>query len=102
MQVLEYCPANSSDLNPIEMLWAVMAGKPVTANVGTQDEMFAEVERVWSEHDQGIIDGLVLSIKRWCELCRICGGKTISRLLSRASGTRVRRTSAQRRVSPHS
>jgi hypothetical protein len=29
--------------------------EPVTANVETEDEMFVEIERVWSELDQGMI-----------------------------------------------
>jgi hypothetical protein len=41
-------PATSPDLNSIEMLWAVIAWKLVTANVRTDDEMFAEVQRVWN------------------------------------------------------
>jgi hypothetical protein len=44
--------------------------------------MFAAVQRVGNELDQGMIDRLVPTFKRRCELCQICRGRTISQLLS--------------------
>jgi hypothetical protein len=52
------------------MLWAVIARKLVTANVRTEDEMFAGVQRVLNELGQSMIDRLVLSFKQRCELCK--------------------------------
>jgi hypothetical protein len=48
------------------------------ANVRTEDQMWAEVQRVWNELDQAMIERLVLRLKRRCELCKMCRGKTIS------------------------
>ena len=52
------CPIRPTpNPNPIEMLWLIER-QLVTAKCKTEDEMFDEIERVWNELDQGMIDGL--------------------------------------------
>jgi transposase len=60
MNVLEIWPPKAPVLNPIEMLWSIVGRKRVIANVKTEDEMFAEGERIWNELDQELSDRLVL------------------------------------------
>jgi hypothetical protein len=64
------------------MLWSIIGRKLVPLNVKNEAELFAEVERIWDELDQGMIDRLVKDFWRRCQLVKMVRGKTISQLLS--------------------
>jgi hypothetical protein len=56
VKVLEISPPKGPDLNPNERLWSNLGQELVTAKVKTEDEMFAEVERVWIGMVQDMMD----------------------------------------------
>ena len=82
MQILPGWPPNSPDLNPIEMLWAIIGRRLAGKDFHSEDEIFDEVDRIWDDLAQETIDGLVRSFRRRLELCLACGGNSISQLLS--------------------
>jgi hypothetical protein len=81
MQVLPGWPANSPDLNPIEMLWGII-GSRLAGFQAANEELLAEVIRIWRELDQSTIDGLCQDFARRLRLVIDCGGASISQLLS--------------------
>jgi hypothetical protein len=82
MQILAGWPANSPDLNPIEMLWSIIGHRLAGKEFATLDALFAEVKRIWDQLDQGMIDRLVDDFWRRCDLVIACNGSSISQLLS--------------------
>ena len=64
MKIVEGWPANSPDLNPIEMLWAVMKGQLKTRNPVDVAQLESFVEEIWDGIDQQVIDHLVSDFKR--------------------------------------
>ena len=82
MNILPGWPPNSPDLNPIEMLWAIIGRRLAGKDFGTTAELDAEVKRIWAELAQDTIDRLVQSFRSRLELCLACNGASISQLLS--------------------
>jgi hypothetical protein len=68
-------PPNSPDLNPIEMLWAIIGRRLAGKDFHTEKELGDEVT-------QASIDGLVESFRSRLELCLACTDASISQLLS--------------------
>jgi acetyl-CoA carboxylase beta subunit len=62
---------------------------------GTVDELYAGVERIWDEFDQGMMDRLVADFKRRLELVIAVHDRSISQLLS--PGIRARKTGGRGR-----
>jgi hypothetical protein len=75
-------PPNSPELNPIEMLWAIIDRRLAGKDVDTEKELGDEVKRIWDEVAQESIDGVVVSFCSRLELCLACDGASISQLLS--------------------
>ena len=72
-------PANSPDLNPIEMIWGIMKRKVKWKDtVRNGDEMFAELQRVWKEIENETINKLVLSFYDRCQIVLHMGGESAS------------------------
>ena len=69
MNILPGWPPNSPDLNPIEMLWAIIGRRLAGKDFGTTAELDAEVKRIWAELAQDTIDRLVQSFRSRLELC---------------------------------
>ena len=82
MKIVEGWPANSPDLNPIEMLWAVMKGQLKTRNPVDVAQLESFVEEIWDGIDQQVIDHLVSDFKRRLRLVVDMKGETISAMLS--------------------
>ena len=78
INVLPGWPPNSPDLNPIEMLWAVVKRKR-HAYPGTIEQ---QVLAAWESIDYETIDRLVSSFLHRCEMVLNAGGSSISQFLS--------------------
>lgn len=75
-------PANSPDLNPIEMLWSIMKKRVENRTALTKDELKAIVTEVWEEISQDLIDRLCLSFEYRLRLTIGMNGESISRDLN--------------------
>ena len=83
-------PPNSCDLNPIEVLWAIV--KKRVKRQDFADLPFAEaVVAAWDSIPQSTIDSLVKGFRHRCEMCVANRGKSISQHLS--SGREPQQTS---------
>ena len=78
VNVLPGWPPNSPDLNPIEMLWAIVKRKR-HAFPGT---IAQQVLAAWDSIEQGTIDRLVSDFRHRCEMVLNAGGCSISQYLS--------------------
>lgn len=79
-------PANSPDLNPIEILWAILKSKVSIYNPSTKQELIELIKRTWDEIPQTLIDKLCLSFEGRLRLCLEMEGDSISRFLSLSEG----------------
>jgi hypothetical protein len=82
MQILPGWPPNSADLNPIDLLWAIIGRRLAGKDFHSEDEIFAEVDQIWKELSQDSINLLVRSFRHRLELCLKVNGNSISELLS--------------------
>jgi transposase len=56
-------PAQSPDLNPIEILWDAVECQIRGHTYSNGHELFSAIEQAWSKIDQSIIDRLINSMK---------------------------------------
>jgi hypothetical protein len=75
-------PPNSPDLNPIEMLWAIMKGRIKWSEIHDRDEAIAKITDAWNAIDMSVINSLCLSFSRRVQLMIAARGETIQPLLS--------------------
>ena len=75
-------PPNSPDLNPIEMVWAVMKIQLRKQQVETEEEFNKTLCDVWEALQEEAIDGLVRSFLHRCEMVRNLNGASVSAFLS--------------------
>lgn len=81
-------PPNSPDLNPIELLWAIMKKRVAVAQRGkeiTKQELIEILHTVWEEISQELIDNLCNSFEGRLRLCSEFSGNSISRHLNLSS-----------------
>jgi hypothetical protein len=82
LTLLLYWPANSPDLNPIEMIWAVMKRRLNDVQATTKEEFKAVVQEVWDKLDiEKVINPLVDSFERRIDVMQRLGGQSIQRHL---------------------
>jgi transposase len=80
--ILPGWPPNSPDLNPIEIVWAIMKLRIKKLRPKTRGELIQVINTVWNELNQEVLDRLVLSFRRRLELVRKARGRSISPYLS--------------------
>jgi transposase len=80
-QILGGWRANSPDLNPIEMLWAILKHSVAALEPKTIDELKQVLLQAWNTIPQRTIDGLCQSFEDRVHLCRDMGGESISKML---------------------
>jgi transposase len=75
-------PPNSPDLNPIEIVWAIMKQRVKKENPKTKEELIKIIKQVWEELDQEVLNRLVLSFTRRLRLVLDVRGRSISQYIS--------------------
>jgi hypothetical protein len=76
--VLTGWPANSPDLSPIEMCWAVLKNVVAVLNPQTLEELATALETAWDGILPETIDKLCRSFRTRLVMCRDTEGKSIS------------------------
>lgn len=71
-------PANSPDLNVIEILWAIIKSRLDTTNIKNEMELFKEVERIWNEIPIETINLLVKSFYVRLQACLRYNGESLN------------------------
>ena len=74
-------PPNSPDLNPIELLWAILKRSVAEAFPRNKKELVEILEKTWNNISQSLIDKLCLSFENRLILCNEMNGLSISRFL---------------------
>ena len=84
-RVLYGWPANSCDLSPIEMIWAIMKNYLQSSEIqpNNQEELEIMLLQIWEFNiTQDLIDDLILSFENRLVMCRDLYGGSISQFLS--------------------
>jgi transposase len=81
-QLLPYWPANSCDLNPIEMLWGIIKRKLNWAEVKTLGEAIQIIMDAWNAIPMAVINALCGSFDERLQMMRDLGGASIQPFLS--------------------
>jgi hypothetical protein len=79
-------PANSPDLNPIEMLWAILKRAVEKQRPKTLVDLQTTLAIVWNNIPQAVVDKLCLSFEHRLRLCREMKGESIGHLLNTCGG----------------
>jgi hypothetical protein len=74
-------PANSPDLNPIELLWAILKHAVAALNPKAIDELREVLLQAWNTISLLTIDLLCRSFEKRLELCLQVEGQSISKML---------------------
>jgi hypothetical protein len=82
MQLLPRWPANRWDLNPIEMVWAIMGARLAGRRFSDRQGLFAALREMWNALSMDTINALVLDFPRRVSLVLAVRGASISQLLS--------------------
>jgi transposase len=77
-----FWPANSPDLNPIEMVWAIMKARMKWRGIETKEEAIQKITEIWEGISMDVINALCASFPARVELMKEAGGETIQPLLS--------------------
>jgi transposase len=83
----QYCdllsgwPANSPDLSPIELLWAILKHAVAALRPETVAQLKEVLQEAWDTISQEVIDSLCASFPRRLTLCQEVEGTSISKLL---------------------
>ena len=85
VKMLDKWPANSSDLSPIEQIWAIIKRRLMNRKINKIDELEKAVVDEWNKISPETIQGLVNSVRYRMELCIANEGKYVGHLLHKAS-----------------
>lgn len=77
-----YWPPNSPDLNPIEVIWAIMKRRLKTEGIKTRHEAEQVLRDEWEHLIPHTVNGLVHSFETRVQMVRDAKGQTIQPLLS--------------------
>ena len=78
MMIVPGWPPNSPDLNPIEIIWAIIKKKLKERIISKEDDLFKIVQNIWNALDENVINNLVKDFIRRCQLVLELGGGSIS------------------------
>jgi transposase len=76
--ILPGWPPNSPDLNPIEIIWAIMKRRVKRTAPQTKEELINIIKIVWDELGQRILNKLVTSFEERLKLIARVRGRSIS------------------------
>lgn len=79
VNILPGWPANSPDLNPIELLWAIVKRRRFLCPPASLQD---QVLQAWEGIDQSTINALVMDFRRRCEMVVAVRGASISQFIS--------------------
>jgi hypothetical protein len=74
-------PANSPDLNPIELLWAILKHEVAVMAPETIDELKQVIQQAWDAISLDVIDNLCSGFVCRLRMCLDVHGNSISKLL---------------------
>lgn len=75
-------PPNSPDLNPIELIWAIIKKKLKKKMWRREDDLYSFVEEIWNSIDENTINSLVEDFVRRCRIVLDLGGNSASQYVS--------------------
>jgi hypothetical protein len=75
-------PANSPDLNPIEMPWGIIKSKLNWKSVHTRVDAIREIRNHWNDIPMTVVNSLCVSFPARIEMMRAANGETMQPLLS--------------------
>ncbi|RWR99611.1 hypothetical protein B4U79_01338 [Dinothrombium tinctorium] len=70
-------PPGSTDLNPIEVLWAIIKRRIEAKNPSNVNDLKAEIEKIWEEMSTSTIKSLIDSMPARLQKCIELNGETI-------------------------
>jgi hypothetical protein len=79
--LLSEWPANSPDLNPIELVWALLKHSVAAIGPETIEELKQVIQQTWDTISIGVINKLCSGFARRLSLCLEAEGRSISKLL---------------------
>lgn len=71
-------PANSPDLNVIEMLWAIIKSRLNVEGISTQEELFLRIKQIWDEIPLSTINLLIQSFDSRLKTCIAINGESLN------------------------
>jgi hypothetical protein len=81
-RLLPFWPPNSPDLNPIEMLWAILKRRLKWDGIKTIEDGVKAIQEIWHQLDPEIINKLCRSFENRLKMVEDAAGQTIGPLLS--------------------
>jgi hypothetical protein len=77
MPILDW-PPRCPDLSPIEQIWAYLKRKIRGKTFSSDEELFAELQRLWNEIPDSLINKLISSFRARCIVCARHGGASLN------------------------
>lgn len=71
-------PPGSPDLNPIEIMWAIMKQRLESENVKNLTELKEKVLSIWEEFDMDLVKSLIGRLPEFIQKCILAEGATIN------------------------
>ena len=81
-KILPGWPANSPDLNPIEMIWAILKKRLARRSCDSTGDLLQMLIALWQEITTDTVNALVESFRKRLELVILVNGESISQYLS--------------------
>ena len=70
-------PANSPDLNVIEILWAIIKSKINIDEIKNEDDLFEKAQQIWNEIPISTINALIMSFDSYLKTCITIKGESL-------------------------